>query len=187
MSQISARHSDSTIFDGRSRETGTGVEVGAGLRYSSGALTIEGQVRRLVAHEDSDYEEWGASGAIRVSPSASGRGLTLSIAPAWGRTGSATERLWSARDPSGLGRDNQFEATGRLEIDAGYGFALSHGRGVLTPYSGVTLGDGGSRTVRTGTRWQMGPDVAVGLEATRQTSGTEETADAIRLRAALRF
>ena len=47
-------------------------------------------MRTLVAHEDSDYEEWGASGAIRVSPNASGRGLTLSIAPAYRATGGKT-------------------------------------------------------------------------------------------------
>ena len=39
------------------------------------------------------------SGAVRVTPSASGRGLTLSIAPAWGQTGSAAERLWSGTAP----------------------------------------------------------------------------------------
>ena len=85
--EIGLRH------DGGDAETGTGVEIGGGLRYTAGPLTVEGQVRSLVAHEDSGYEEWGMSGAIRVTPSPSGRGLTLSIAPAWGRTGSATERL----------------------------------------------------------------------------------------------
>ena len=54
------------------------------MRYARGPVTIEGQVRALVAHEASGYEEWGASGAIRIAPSASGRGLTLSIAPVWG-------------------------------------------------------------------------------------------------------
>ena len=90
--QLGVRH------DGGDAETGTGVEVGAGLRYTVGAVTIEAQARALVAHEASDYEEWGMSGAVRVTPGASGRGLTLSIAPAWGQTGSAAERLWSARD-----------------------------------------------------------------------------------------
>ena len=89
--------------DGGDAETGTGVEVGAGLRYTAGAVTVEAQARTLLVHEASGYEEWGASGAIRVTPDASGRGLTLSIAPAWGRTGSAAERLWSAHDARALG------------------------------------------------------------------------------------
>ena len=159
--------------------------MGAGLSYAAGPLTVEGQVRMLVAHEESGYEEWGASGAMRITPSASGRGLTLSIAPEWGRTGSAAERLWSARDASGLGADRVFDGDARLALDAGYGVGV--GRGVLTPYAGLTLGDARSRTVRTGARWQVGPDIVVGLEATQQTSDAAEAANEVRLRAALRF
>ena len=128
-----------------------------------------------------------ASGAIRVTPDASGRGLTLSIAPAWGRTGSAAERLWSAHDARALGGDSEFEADSRLVIDAGYGFGLPGNRGMLTPYAGLTLGDAGNRTVRTGTRWQLGPDAVVALEGSRQTSDAGEAANEVRLRVALRF
>ena len=173
--------------DGGDAETGSGVEVGAGLRYIAGPLTVEGQVRMLVAHEAAGYKEWGASGAIRVTPSPSGRGLTLSVAPAWGRTGSAAERLWSAHDASALGADDEFEADSRLAIDAGYGFGLPGSRGVLTPYAGMTLGDAGNRTVRTGTRWQLTPDAVVGLEATREASDAGEADNQLMLRAALRF
>ena len=179
--QLGVRH------DGGDAETGTGVEVGAGLRYTVGAVTIEAQARTLLAHEASGYEEWGMSGAVRVTPGASGRGLTLSIAPAWGQTGSAAERLWSAQKPSALGSDSEFEAESRLEMDAGYGFGLAHGRGVLTPYAGFTLGDAGNRTVRTGARWQLNPDTVLGLEATRQASGAGEADNELMLRIALRF
>ena len=179
--QLGVRH------DGGDAETGTGVEVGAGLRYTVGAVTIEAQARTLLAHEASGYEEWGMSGAVRVTPGASGRGLTLSIAPAWGQTGSAAERLWSAQKPSALGSDSEFEPESRLEMDVGYGFGLAHGRGVLTPYAGFTLGDAGNRTVRTGARWQLNPDTVLGLEATRQASGAGEADNELMLRIALRF
>ena len=171
--------------DAGDAETGTGLEMGAGLSYAAGPLTVEGQVRMLVAHEESGYEEWGASGSMRITPSASGRGLTLSIAPQWGRTGSATEQLWSARDPTALGTDRVFEGDARLALDAGYGVGVGHG--VLTPYAGLTLGDAGSRTVRTGMRWQVTPNAVFGLEATRQTSDAAEAVNEARLRAALRF
>ena len=127
------------------------------------------------------------SGAIRITPGSSGRGLMLSIAPQWGRTARATERLWSAHDASALGADNELEADARLAIDASYGVGLAHGRGVLTPYAGLTLGDTGARTVRTGTRWQLGPDTVVGIEATRQASDAGEADNQLMLRAALRF
>ena len=58
---------------------------------------------------------------------------------------------------------------------------------MLTPYAGATLGDGKSRTLRTGARWQLNPDAVLGLEATRQTSDATEAANEVRLRAALRF
>ena len=172
--------------DGGDAETGTGIEIGAGLRYVSGPVTVEAQARTLVAHEDSGYKEWGMSGAIRVTPSTSGRGLTLSIAPAWGQTGSAAERLWSAHDARALGADSEFEANSRIAIDAGYGFGIPGNRGVFTPYAGLTLGDAGNRTVRTGTRWQFNPDTVVSVQATRQAGGSEPD-NQVRLRAALRF
>ena len=127
------------------------------------------------------------SGAIHVTPSPSGRGFTLSIAPVWGRTGSAADRLWSAHDARALGADSEFEADSRIAIDAGYGFGLPGSRGVLTPYAGLTLGEAGARTMRTGTRWQLSPDTVVSVEATRQASDAGETANEVRLRAALRF
>ena len=49
-------------------------------------------------------------------------------------------------------------------------------------------GDAGSRTVRTGARWQVDPETVIGLEGTRQTSGArEETDNQLMLRLALRF
>ena len=57
-------------------QTGIGVELGGGIRYSRGPVSIEGQVRALVAHEDSGYKEWGAKrghpgAAERLRPSLS--------------------------------------------------------------------------------------------------------------------
>ena len=98
------------------------------------------RVRGLVAHEARGYEEWGASGSVYVAPGPRGRGLTLSIAPAWGHTGSAAQRLWSAHDARELG-GGEFEGTGRLEMEAGYGFGPAPS--VLTPYAGATLYAGG--------------------------------------------
>ena len=72
-------------------------------------------------------------------------------------------------------------------MNAGYGFGLGAGRGVLTPYAGMTLVESSSRTVRGGMRWQLGPDAVLGLEATRQSDESTETTSELRLQAALRF
>ena len=173
--------------DGGDAETGMGVEFGAGLRYMVGSFTIEARARTLVAHEASGYEEWGASAAVGLTPGASGRGLSLSIAPTWGRTGSASERLWSARDAGELEGGGGFEADGRIEAQLGYGFALPHDRGLLTPYGALTLGSEGGRTMRGGARWLLDSDLAVTLDATRTESAGAGAANEVRVRAALRF
>ena len=175
--------------DGGDAETGMGVELGAGLRYMVGSFTIEARARTLVAHEASGYEEWGASAAVGLTPGASGRGLSLSIAPTWGRTGSASERLWSARDAGELegGGGGGFEADGRIEAQLGYGAALPHNRGLLTPYGALTLGSEGGRTMRGGARWTVDSDLAVTLDATRTESAGAEAENEVRVQAALRF
>ena len=174
--------------DGGDAEEGTGFEVRAGLRYQGAGITIEGAVRTLIAHDDTAYEEWGASGAIRIDPGTAGRGLSLTIAPTWGNAASEAEQLWSARDASGLVRNAEFEAEQRLDAEVGYGFRAPQGFGLVTPYAGLALADGASRTLRTGLRWKALQSATLGLEATRENGGTDTApANAIMLRAEIRF
>ena len=51
--------------DGGDAETGTGVELGGRIAYEDPetGLGVEARARTLIAHEDSDYREWGASGS----------------------------------------------------------------------------------------------------------------------------
>ena len=153
--------------DGGDAETGTGVELGAGVNYTAGRLVIEGAVRALVAHEASGYEEWGASGAVRLAPDASGRGLSLTLAPTWGNAANDAERLWQARDAGELGVAEDFEAQARLEGELGYGLALRRMPGVVTPYAGFTAAGAMRRSYRTGARWSIAPDATLRLEAAR--------------------
>ena len=169
--QVGLRH------DGGDAETGAGVEMGAGISYTSGALTIEGQVRTLVAHQDSGYREWGASGAIRVNPDSSGRGLSLTLAPTWGQAASRTERLWSDRDATAIATGGEVEPAGRLEATLGYGMALLDGRLTGTPEFGLGLSESG-RDWRLG--WRLGlarsgrVDFGLGVEATRREPANDD-------------
>ena len=67
--------------DGGEAETGSGFELGAELRYTdpSRGLAVELNARRLLAHAESAYEEWGVGGSIRLAPNASGLGPVLSL------------------------------------------------------------------------------------------------------------
>ena len=169
-------------------ETGTGVEAGAGVKFAGAGFSVEGAVRALVAHEDAHYREWGASGAIRVAPGTAGRGLSLSIAPAWGRAASAAGRLWSARDAAGLAPDRTFEPGSRLEAELGYGVGAPHGPGLVTSYAGLTLSGGAHRALRTGLRWNASQSATMSLEASREAQGAGEAPTyALMLRAEARW
>ena len=174
--------------DGGDAETGTGIEAGAGLRYSGGGVTVEGSVRTLIAHQQSGYEEWGASGSVRIDPGPSGEGLSLSVVPGWGAASSGVDRLWSLADAGRLGSGGGFEAGRRLETEVGYGLGLGNTPGVLTPYVGLSLGDGSGRLWRTGARWSVASSLTLGLEATRSEAAGGEAADqAVTLRGSLRW
>ena len=179
--EVGVRH------DAGDAEKGTGLEVGTGMRYSIGSVTIEAQARTLVAHADSAYEEWGMSGSIGVTPDTAGRGLTLTIAPAWGRTASASDRLWSAHDARALGERIEFEAGSHLNLEAGYGFGLGHNQGTITPYAGMTLGENGDRKTRAGARWQLTPDAILAIEGSRHTSDANDATNEVGFRVAIRF
>ncbi len=169
-------------------ETGFGLELGGRVQYADPALglTIDATVRGLLAHEDDDYQEWGASGTVRIAPGATGQGLSLTLAPAWGATASGVNGLWSRQTTAGLAPQGTRQTpAGRLNAEVGYGFA-PFDTGLLTPYAGTVLTEGAARTYRVGTRLQLGGPGARGLtlnlEGTRQEpAGQQPVNQGLRL------
>ena len=152
-------------------ETGFGLELGGRVQYAdpSLGLTIEAAVRGLLAHEDSNYGEWGASGSVRLAPGPDGQGLALTLAPAWGAASSGVDGLWSRQTTAGLAPQGTRAApTGRLNAEVSYGVAAPFGTGLLTPYAGTVLTDGAARTYRLGTRWTSVSGLTLNVEGQRQ-------------------
>jgi len=175
--EVGVRH------DGGDAETGMGLEVGAGLRYAGAGITVEGTLRTLLAHEETGYEEWEASGLLRIEPRASGRGLSLTLAPVFSGAAGAGERPWwgdETRLPlagAGVGSGK------RVEGEIGYGLDLLRVRGLVTPYTGVSIRPGGAHEWRMGTRWAATPHFILSFEGTRhQAAGEEESDRALMLR-----
>ena len=128
------------------------------------------------------------SGSIRIDPGASGRGLSLSIAPQWGTYGYGAERLWSLHHPAGDGGRRSFESKTRLATELGYGLPAPAGRGVLTPQMGAAWSDDGAPSYRLGARWNITPRATLGLEGThREIGGEGGSENALALRARLRW
>ncbi len=161
-------------------ETGLGIEVGGRVQYADPGLglTVEGAVRALVAHEAEAYDEWGASGTVRLAPGVGGQGLALTLQPAWGATASGVEALWGRQSTAGLAPRANQAATGRLAAEVGYGMAL-YDTGLVTPYAGTILAEGAGRTYRVGTRLQLPgfgtSGTAMGLTMTLEGLRTEPT------------
>ena len=85
-------------------------------------------------------------------------------------------------------RSDDFEAERRLEAELGYGVGAPHGRGLVTPYAGLTLSGGAHRALRTGLRWNASPSATVSLEARREGQGVGEApTNALTLRAEARW
>ena len=155
-------------------ETGFGLELGGRVRYADPGhgLTIEAAVRGLLAHEDSDYGEWGASGSLRIAPGLDGQGLALTLSPTWGAAASGVEGLWSRQTTVGLALPGvPRSATGRVHAEVSYGI-IAFDPVLVTPYAGTVLAAGAARTYRVGTRLQLTggwtPGVTLSLEGQRQ-------------------
>ena len=166
--------------DGGDAETGRGVEAGAAVRYANAAsgLTVDGRVRGLLAHNDNDYEEWGASAAVRLNPSSSGRGLSFALSPVWGVASGNADRLRSIARTGSPRADGGPGADARLDMTLGYGFAAVGGRGVQTPYVGLSTGTAGARNMRVGWRLGLGSSAVLSVEGTRRLAANDNGAGA---------
>ena len=179
--------------DGGDAETGTGVELGGRVSWQDPetGLGVEARVRALVAHEDSNYREWGASGSVRLSPGERDRGLSFSLSPTYGAPSSGVERLWSARDARGLAPEGEFEAGQSLQGELGYGLGLFGDRFTGTPNVGFGLSDT-ARDYRLGWRLtSVGGDseFELNLDATRRepANGGAAPEHGVMLRGSLRW
>ncbi|MDE0698945.1 MAG: hypothetical protein OXH76_24250, partial [Boseongicola sp.] len=164
--------------DGGDAETGTGLEAGGKIVYAdpSSGLSMDLRARILAAHAESDYREYGVSGSLRIAPDAHGRGPSLSLAAAFGSGAGGTGRLWTARDAVDFAPANGgAEPSGRLDVEAGYGFPTFGGTFTGTPYAGFGH-DGTERRYRLG--WRLTRPAEAGsfrsfLEARRRETGDD--------------
>ncbi len=159
-------------WDGGKAERGFGAELGGGLAYTHTklGLGIEARGRYLLAHEESAFEEWGASLTLRLDPGRAGRGLWLAFAPGWGAEASRVVQMWdgAAVVRADDGRDDaQGLAPQRFELDLGYGLATHEGAGLLTTYGGVSAAGQGTAGYRLGSRIEIGEWIDVAVEGER--------------------
>ena len=163
------------------------VQLGADVRLGSDVLA-----GLSVSRSRGSFDYYAGAGnrdafgaLIRFEPGASGRGPSVSLAPAWGETASGVRRLWERGATDPILRD----APGRrLEAQFAYGFAALRGRGVLTPYGTVSLAEEYGRGYRLGGRLAVGRSATVSLEAERRERAAAAAAvHMVMVRGAIRF
>ena len=165
-------------------EEGFGAEVGGGVRYlkPEWGLTTMAHGRFLLVHEKSGYGEWGLRASALLNPTRSRYGLAAALSSSWGTPASGVHRLWSDVIPVPAA-SGPVVANGQLDAEVGYGVSVhALGRdGVLTPYAGLTLGDGNSRGYRLGGRLNLTPSLSLSLEGERRESDAAAPAHGLTL------
>ena len=154
--------------DGGAAETGIGLEMGGGLSYVNPdrGLTLSMTARRLMAHEDQDYREWGIGGMVEYDPGIAGRGLSMRMLSSWGTTASGTNRLWSQSAAAGFGRNGDAGADAPLTAEVNYRLRAFDGRLEMAPYADLSLvgADSRAHSVLLGWRLQFGPNIRLQFE-----------------------
>ena len=180
--------------DAGDAETGTGLEVGAGLGYAdpSRGLDMALKVHGLAVHAEEGYDEWGVTGQLRLVPGGNaGRGLSASLTPSYGVDASGSGRLWALPASSGLAAGGNAEPSSRLDGELGYGMALMGDRFTGTPNVGFGMSDT-AREYRMGWRLTSAvegdPGFEVSLDATRREAVNDNDAEhGVMLRSLIRW
>ena len=133
--------------DGGDADTGTGMDVGAGLVFADAVtgLSVDVRVRRLVVHQADGFAEHGLSISVSYNPTpTTPLGFTARVSPAWGGDAmSGAEALWGRESMGGMGHESVRGSGGhRLDTEVGYGLPIGS-RFVGTPRAGVRTSEYG--------------------------------------------
>ncbi len=151
--------------DGGDAETGMGVELGGGMRWSTNQLRAEFGGRTLVLHTDEGLREWGMMVTIEYGTSG-GLGPSMRIRPLWGNVYGG--ELWREAPLHSMGLRNTDQ---RVEMELGYGVPIRESLGQSTV--GMTL-DPMGRAYRVGYNLHMKQGLQVSVATTARTMEANE-------------
>ena len=179
--EIGARH------DGGDAERGAGIELGGSLAFRDPAsgFAMDLSARKLIAHDDDDFEENGLAASFIFDPRPdSARGLSVSLRQDSGEATGGVDTLFM---PEVLERQDTGSAATTAE--AAYGLAALAGRFTIAPHARLRMDDA-SRDTTLGLRLtpeRGAPDLSLGLEATRREHGAAAPVHGVGLGVTLRW
>ena len=148
-------------------ETGMGLEVGGSLSYLNPdrGVTVSVSARRLMAHQDDGYREWGIGGMIEYDPGVAGRGLAVRMVSAMGTAPSGTNRFWY-QSAAGLNRNGFAGMDAPLTAEVDYRMRAFGGRLQMAPYADLSLvsARSGPQSYLLGWRLQFGRNIRLQIE-----------------------
>ena len=154
--------------DGGDAETGFGADIGGGVTLAAPAqgLTVSLEGRGVLTHEAAGLRDRGIAGSLAWDPPPStGRGPKLTLRQTVGAGASGgKDALLSRTTLEGLAANDNGDDLGqrRLDLRAGYGFAMFGGGFTGTPEIGFGLSESTSGSAR---------DYSLGWRLTRAGSG----------------
>ena len=173
-------------YDAGDAETGAGLEVGGGLAYQAGQLTIQLNARGLAAHERKDYDEWGYGASVTYRPGENGLGPRFTLGSTTGDTQSGVRQLWTRETAAGLARGGTNDAQ-RFEAEFGWGFEGRGGKERWEPFLGMQGAGQGDSSLRFGLNLTSGAKFDLDLEFGWRETPAEEGDYAAGLQATYRW
>ena len=164
--------------DGGSAETGTGLELGGGVRLSYPAWRLKGEMRTqgLVIHSADGFTEWGLSGSVQVGDGP--EGLTVSVRPSWGpQQGGVLRRQHVELTPAGGNLH-------RTAMEMAYGVPFK--AGVMRSVAGVTQLSTG-RMYRLGTELRPRDYMNVSVFGIAYTQANSPSGIGLNLQGSVRY
>lgn len=141
------------LADAGDAETGTGAELGAGLAYQHpGGIDIQARGHMLLTHQESEFEQWGASLSVTFDWGPQGEGLFFALAPSWGAPATGAEGMWETTRVAESFLAGEAEQGMNIDTRVGYGLNLPNGRGLLTLFGEMGRPPGAPPRLRLGTQ-----------------------------------
>ena len=176
-------------YDFGDAEEGFGAEMGGAVTYTYPAwgLTASGNLRVLLTHQDSGFEQWGGGGSLRVTPGAAGLGPSVAVNTSLGAPASGAQRLWTSGVAHGSAPAASAAPGAHIDAEMGYGLTVLGGGGMVTPYVGMAVAEKGARAFRLGGRLSVGPAFSLSVEGERREESAGAAAHAVSVNGALRW
>ncbi len=165
--------------DGGDGVTGTGMEVSGGVRLTSpgSRFGLDASGHWLALHTEDRKREMGASLEARLAPAADGRGLSLSVGPAWGQ-----QRIGALQRERPFEAQRGEDAPQRMSLTARTAYGFEAAGGLVTPFADMSLVDESSaRRYRTGIGFVRG-GIDAALTAGHRSGGEAVTRVGVDLR-----